>query len=363
MAAKKILYVINHADWFWSHRLPLALGAQKDGWQVHVAVPGGADDPRFAKYGFAAHNFEGRAFHAIGSIRTLARDLWPDLVHAVTLKTAFLTGLALGSDFKQVFTIAGLGFLFSDEGLKPKLLRLVTGPFLKRALRHAALVVQNPDDRKTLENHGFSRPGQCALIRGSGVDLAVFTPQPGLESDPPVVLMPTRLIREKGVSVFADAARILKHRGVQVRCVVAGGLDDDNPHALTASEMKKYCADGALEWPGKISDIPRALAECALVAYPSWYGEGIPKVLLEAAACGKAIITTDHPGCREAVRHGENGLLVPVKDAQALAGAIEELLNNPARRQMMGEQGRKRAEKEFDVNLIVEQTLKVYKKI
>ena len=359
--SKKILYIINHVDWFWSHRLPLAAAARKDGWDVHIAVPGGPRDARFKDYDFQVHDLEGRAFAMMGSIRSVVRAVKPDLVHAITIKMAFLTGLAAGRRTHRIFTIAGLGFLFSSSGIKPRLLRAVVKPFLKQALQGAAIIVQNPDDARTLVQAGLITDQDVRLIRGSGVDIKRFAPIKDLEASPPVVLMPTRLIREKGVAIFAQAAQILKasfkSKGLDVRCVIAGGLDDTNPHAITARDMQGLTADGALEWAGKIDDMARALNECALVAYPSWYGEGIPKVLLEAAACGKAIITTDHTGCREVVEHGVNGYLVPVQDAQALADAIEVILSNPDLRDGMGRKSRARAEREFNVDLIVRQTL------
>jgi glycosyltransferase involved in cell wall biosynthesis len=242
-------------------------------------------------------------------------------------------------------------------------LRFVIKPFLKHALNGAAIVAQNPDDIKTLCNEGLITDQAVRLIRGSGVDVTQFSPINGAEAHPPIVLMPTRLIREKGVSIFAEAARILKARGVDVRCVIAGALDHNNPHAITEKEINALTADGSLVWAGKMDDMPRALNEASLVAYPSWYGEGIPKVLLEAAACGKAIITTDHTGCREVVEHGVNGYLVPVRDAVALAESIEVLLSNPELRYGMGRKSRMRAEQEFNVTIIVRQTLDFYKKV
>jgi glycosyltransferase involved in cell wall biosynthesis len=176
----------------------------------------------------------------------------------------------------------------------------------------------------------------------------------------PVVLLPTRLIREKGVIVFIEAARILKARGVNAKFQIAGGMEGHNPNKISKEEMETLTADGATEWLGRVTDMPALYASAALIAYPSYYREGVPKVLLESAAMGKAIITTDHPGCREAVADNDNGLLVPVKDAQATADAIETLLKDPVRRKEMGARSRERAEKEFDVRLIVDQTLKVY---
>ena len=244
--------------------------------------------------------------------------------------------------------------------MKPKILRALIGQFLKTALKDARIIVQNPDDLRLLVERGFVQENQCVLIRGSGVDVDRFSPIENAESDPPIVLMPTRLVLEKGVAVFTEAARILKHKDIYARFVIAGGIDTRNPHALSLAEMRGFIASGNVEWMGKVDDMPELYAQATLIAYPSYYREGVPKVLLESAAMGKAIITTDHPGCREAVANDVNGILIPVKDAAKLAEAIEALLRDPVRRKALGDAGRQRAMTEFDARIIVEQTIKVY---
>lgn len=351
----KLLYVINHVDWFWSHRLPLAKAAQDAGYDVHVAVHG-ASDPRFAQHGFTSHELPEFPPAVSWRLCKLVRRLKPDLMHAITLKYSFLAGLATRhKPMRRIFTIAGLGYLFADEA---GLLRLMVMPLLKYALGNATIIVQNPDDRDILMKRGVIK--SATLIRGSGVDISNYTPTKNNEETPPIVLMPTRLLRDKGVMVFAEAANILKARGVNARFQIAGGMEGHNPATLTESDMKSISANGAVEWLGRVNDMPALYARATVIAYPSWYREGVPKVLLESVAMGKAIVTTDHPGCREAVTHNVNGLLVPVKDANATANAIEKLLNDPALRQTMGAAGRKKAEEEFDVRRVVEKTLVVY---
>ncbi len=372
-AKPKLLYVINHIDWFWSHRLPLARGAQEAGYDVHVAVTGAEGDKNLKKEGFTGHELPASdqgflpltMLKTIWAIHKLMHTEKPTLVHAITLKYAFLAGLAgrLNPDVKLVHTLAGLGYLFAGEGCKPKVLRTLIGPVLKLALKgkNTELIFQNPDDLALLLSRNFAREEQCTLIRGSGVDTEEFKPQPEPEElEAPVVVMPTRLVHDKGVAVFVEAARILKARGITAQCQIAGGVTTNNPLAISQAEMEEMVADGAAQWLGKVSDMPKLLAGATLIVYPSYYREGIPKVLLESAAMGKAIITTDHPGCREAVAHNDNGLLVPVKDAEATANAIEALLGDKEKRQSMGKKSRQRAEQEFDVRLIVEKTLQVY---
>ena len=374
MAGKKLLYTINHPDWFWSHRLPLALGARDNGYDVHVAMSEASSDVKLKDAGFTGHDLPSSEKSASPvmvlktalAIHKLLKEEQPDTVHAITLKYAFITGLAarFNPKVKAVHTIAGLGYLFSGNGLKPKILRFLIGPFLKFALKGKGyrIIFQNPDDMELMFRRRFVRKDQAHLIRGSGVDTAQFKPTGETPEDPPIVLMPTRLVRDKGIAVFVTAARLLRKKEAfrNVRFQIAGGISKNNPLAITEKEMNEIAENGTVEWLGKVDDMPALLAKSTLIAYPSYYREGVPKVLLEAAAMGKAIVTTNHTGCKEAVSHGYNGLLVPIKDAAATADAIEELLTDPERRKKMEESSRKKACEEFDVKLVVDKTLKVY---
>ena len=372
LMTKKLLYILAETEDFWVSRLPLAAAARDRGYEVHLAAPGAAGDKQLKKSGFTGHDLppaqSGLSFSAalrnILTIRSMLRALKPDIVHTITLKYSLLTGLAAGrsSETKLVYTIAGLGYLFSAEDMKARIMLGALLPFLKYVLRNpsAAVIFQNPDDMNTLVRKNFVREEKAFLVRGSGVDLQKFAPGGGEDSGPPVVLMPTRLVRDKGISVFIDMAKILEKRQIPARFQVAGGITDHNPLAITEEEMERMVADSPVEWLGKVSDMPALYQKAALIVYPSWYGEGIPRVLLEAAACGKAIVTTDHPGCREAVAHNDNGLLIPVKNAEAAADAVEFLLKNPDHRKKMSAAGRIRAEREFGISGVVEKILKLY---
>lgn len=360
-------------EWFWSHRLPLARGAQEEGWDVIVAATGASTDSKLAEMGFTGLELppSDQGFLPFAVLKIISRISQilarhrPDLMHAITIKYAFFAGLAarLHPRVACVFTIAGLGYLFSGEGFKPKILRLFVSPYLRAALRRkkAHVIFQNPDDRAIMISRGLVHESRTHLILGSGVDIAVFKAMPEPDDKEPLIVMPTRLVHDKGVAVFVEAARLLKKRAVPARCQIAGGVTAHNPLAISAEEMRAMTADGAAEWLGKVEDMPGLLQRATLIVYPSYYREGIPKVLLEAAATGRAIVTTDHPGCREAVAHHENGLLVPVKDPVATADAIHLLLQDREKRHAMAYRSRERAEKEFDVRLIVRQTLDVYR--
>ena len=374
MAARKLLFVINHIDWFWSHRLPLAKGAQALGWDVGVAVTGASSDPNLLPQNFKGYDLPASDQGYMPF--TLIRIIWrihrilkvekPDVVHAITLKYAFLTGLAarFHKNVKVIHTLAGLGYLFTGEGIKPKILRALIGPFLKLALkqRNAYLIFQNPDDMMLMTQRGFAHAERCTLIRGSGVDLSTFSFTPLPHNEAPIILMPTRLVHEKGIAVFIEAANIVKNQDIAARFQIAGGLSTSNPRAISRAEMEGLIAGTEVEWLGKVSDMASLYQSSTLICYPSYYGEGVPKVLLEAASTGRPIVTTDHPGCREAVRHGENGLLVPVKDAGATAKALISLLEDRKKLETMGQSSRKLAEDEYNVVSVVERTLEVYEK-
>ena len=375
MAQKKLLFVINHIDWFWSHRLPLAKGAQMQGYDVHVAVPGASNDKNLEPQHFTGHELPANGgsiglLQSIWAIHQIIKAEKPDILHAITLKSAFIAGLAARchKDVRVVHTLAGLGYLFSGEGLKPKVLRALIGPFLKLALKHdrAQLIFQNPDDMGLMIKRGFADENCCVLIRGSGVNLKdfPFTPLPNDDSTKggPIVLMPTRLVHEKGIAIFIEAANILAGKNIAARFQIAGGLSASNPRAISKEEMEGMIAGTQVEWLGKVDDMPALYKKASIICYPSYYGEGVPKVLLEAASIGRPIITADHAGCREAVNDGQSGLLVPVKDAQGTADAIETLLSDRAKMEEMGKKAHEIAAQDFDVESVVERTLKVYEK-
>lgn len=367
----KLLYILAETNDFWSSRLPLAFAAKEKGCEIHLAAPGAADDLVLREFGFHGHDLppaqNGFSIFAavknVFAIKKLLRELKPDIAHTFTLKYSLLTGLATccTKNTRHVFTIAGLGYLFSGSDFKSKILLCIAAPFLKYALRKAKTVTfQNSDDMQILTSQNFVRSENAVLIRGSGVDLQKFAPRGDAESDLPLILLPTRLIHDKGISVFIAMAEILKKRQIPARFQVAGGTTEHNPLAITKAEMERMVAGSNVEWIGRVDDMPALYASATLIVYPSWYREGIPRVLLEAAAMGKVIITTDHPGCRDAVIHNETGLLVPVKNAKETANAVEAILTNPALRKKMESAGRALAEQEFSVDKVVMRTMKVY---
>lgn len=368
-AQQKILYLFDQSDW--QSRMPVAEAARAEGYEVIVALIGPESAPAKAPEGFETAYIQtaqkmnvGALLKMVKRVRALITETQPHIVHTVTLKYAFITGLAATpfKDLKKVYTLAGLGYLFRSGEPKARVMRAILTPLLKRVLLapNAHLIFQNPDDLGLMIGKGFARQSRSTLIRGSGVDLKAFSETPLPDDDLPLVLMPTRLVHEKGVQIFVEAARLLKDRGVEARFEIAGGETKHNPKAITRAEMKIMTEDGTVKWLGRVEGMPALLAKASVIVYPSYYGEGIPRVLLESCAIGRPIITTDHPGCREAVTHHHNGFLVPIKDVRATADAIERLLNDKDMRINMGALSRDRAEREFDIQIIAQQTLKVY---
>lgn len=369
----KLLFIVN-VDWFFlTHRLPVALSAKRRGYEIHLAtgITDKFDDLK--RHGVILHPLpiERSGFSltselsAFLTIVKVLREVRPDMVHLVTIKPVILGGIAcrLLRIPSVVAAISGLGYVFVAQGIKASILRRVVSRLYRLALggRRTRVIFQNADDQALMCRIAGLSPKQVRLIRGSGVDLTAFTFSP-LPAGVPVVAMASRLLRDKGVGEFVAAARMLRQRGVQARFWLVGETDPGNPATVADAEIKAWRQEGAVECLGHRSDMAAVLAQTHLVVLPS-YREGLPKVLVEAAACGRAVITTDVPGCRDAIEPGATGLLVPPRNAKALAAAIEQLLGSPELLDKMGRAGRDLAEREFSIDKIVEAHLDIYQEL
>jgi glycosyltransferase involved in cell wall biosynthesis len=372
--SRTLIFVVN-ADWFFlSHRLTIALEAQRQGYQVHIAT--GLTDKldELQRHGLVVHPLAlDRSSAGLGNAWRTGVQLWqvfrtvrPDVVHLVTIKPVLLGGLVarLAGVPAVVVAVSGLGFVFIARGVKAAVRRWLVGALYRVALGHRNLKVifQNPDDRASLAKLAHLPASKVEMIRGSGVDLTQYNHTP-LPSGMSVVLMAARLLADKGVREFVQAARLLKQRGASARFCLVGTVDPANPTSLTDAELAQWASEGVVELWGHRSDMPQVLAAAQVVVLPSYYGEGLPKVLIEAAACGRAVVTTDHPGCRDAIDPGVTGVLVPVRNAASLADALEGLINIPARCQAMGNAGRALAESAFDVRQVVAAHLRIYQEL
>ena len=370
MSAPRLLYLVTEDWYFCSHRLPLAIAARSRGYDVTVAtrVQWHAEAIRGAglklvplHWSRHGHN-PFRELSALREIVGVYRRERPDIVHHVAVKPVLYGSIAarLTGTPAVVNAIAGLGYLESSNDLRARILgRIVqTGYHLLLDRPNSRLIVQNPDDLSTLVERGIIDAGRVALIRGSGVDISRFTPVPEPDGTPLVVL-PARLLRDKGVMEFVEAARTLRAEGIAARFALVGEPDPQHPAAISPVDLERWRAQRVVECWGWREDMVEVFQRCHLVCLPS-YREGLPKALLEAAACGRAIVTCDVPGCREVVRDGDNGLLVPPRDSASLGMALKRLLQDNALRLRMGQRSRECAVEEFSIERVIADTLGVY---
>lgn len=369
----KILYLVTEDWYFCSHRLPLAVAAREAGYDVTVVtqVTNHGDVIRESGLRLIPVPFARSARNPFGDLKTLRKichvyqDEQPDIVHHVAMKPIVYGSLAAAwcHVAHVVNAYTGLGYIFTSNSVSARLLRGVVTRVLRSLTnrRQGWSIVQNPDDQITLIAAGLLVEKRTVLIRGSGVDTQKFAPEQE-PVDPPVVVLASRMLWHKGVGEFVEAANRLHKEGVDARFVLVGDSDTENPMAIDPRILEHWRDTGIVEWWGRREEMPAVLNNAHVVCLPS-YREGLPKILLEAAACGKPLVATDVPGCREIVRDGDNGLLVPARDAAALTQALRSLIKDPALRRRMGRQGREMVEQHFSLHLVIDQTLDLYQRI
>ena len=362
-------------DWyFWSHRLPIARAALRNGYDVVVAtrVRTYGEKIRDERFQLIPLRLSRESyspfieFPAIRQLRRIYSSEHPDIVHQVGLKPILYGSIAaLGQKNLQVIdAFGGLGYLGASSSLKARSLRLAIWSayrFLLNRPNHHVLL-QNQEDKQLLITKLKVPTEKILIIGGSGVDLDLFRPAPE-PSGTPIVLLAARMLWNKGVGEFVEAAQLLHTRGATARFAVIGDTDLGSPSAIPRQQLLDWQSSGVVEWWGHQEEMPRIFKQASLVCLPSHGGEGVPKVLLEAAASGRPIVATDVPGCREIVRQDINGVLVSPRNHIALAAAIEQLLKDPARRMQMGSCGREIAVREFSQETVVQQTLDLYSEL
>lgn len=371
LVGRRILYVDNRIEYVRSHRGVWLRAAVDAGLEVHVATISPGDCAELGIEGVRCHSLlttgEGRGYLQAGArirnLRRLYRSLSPDIVHHITLRAvAFgsVAGCGLG-ERSFVNSVTGLGYLFSVDTRTMKVARNSLLSLLRWTGKRTrpVYVFQNPDDEMLFRSRGVVNGGSH-VIRGSGVELSVFQHTPESKGGIPVVVFPARMLWEKGVREFLDAARILKRAGEKARFALVGGLDADNPGGIGREQVEEWQNAGVIEWWGHQSDMARVFAMCHVVCLPSRYREGVPRALIEAASSGRPIVTTDMPGCREIVVDGKNGFLVPPGDAVRVAQAIRLLLRDPDLRERMGSIGRSMVERSFSAERVTANLLSIY---
>lgn len=371
---RRLLFVVN-VDWFFaSHRLPIAAALIDRGVEIHLAcgtTPGWPQ--RLQAAGLQVHELpftrRGRSpvelAGLVPRLRALQRRLRPDVVHNVSVKPVLLGSIAarLAGTPAVVNAISGFGHLLApgESGRLARTATLTAYRLALRAPRTTRVIFQNRAALEGFVARRLVRPDDAVLIRGMGVDPDRFHP-PEQEPDPPVVMLTARMIRSKGVEEFLQAAAQLRDRFPDVRFELVGGPDDGNPLAYRANELARRATDHGVHYLGASDDVAAAMQHSTIQVLPTHH-EGLPKSLLEAAATGRAIVTTDIPGCREVIDDHHNGRLVPVGDVDRLTDVLAELLTDPAQRDRLGAAARQRVEERFTVDRIVEQHLALYEEV
>jgi glycosyltransferase involved in cell wall biosynthesis len=375
MRAAKILFVVTEDWYFYSHRLPLAIAAAEAGHDVSVATRLAGSRKSISDTGIRTIPLRFMKRSSLNVFRELAsfvelflllRRERPDLIHLVALKPVIYGSLAasLAGISARVNALAGLGFVFSSKKNLARFLK----PILMRVFRfifndtHSKLILQNQDDFSLMTELVGVKYDRVCLIRGAGVNLDQYSPTklpPGV----PIIMLASRMLWDKGVGEFVNAAKALQGQNISARFVLIGDSDSENPTSISGRQLKKWNDSGVIEWWGYRSNMAKLLSQARVVCLPTYYGEGVPKVLIEAMACGRPIVTTDMPGCRDLVKSGRNGILVKPKDSVELAASLMTLILNKSVCQKMGIEGRKTVEKEFSLEHVIEETMAVYKEL
>ncbi|VAX19809.1 Lipid carrier : UDP-N-acetylgalactosaminyltransferase / Alpha-1,3-N-acetylgalactosamine transferase PglA; Putative glycosyltransferase, partial [hydrothermal vent metagenome] len=309
-----------------------------------------------------------REFLSLLEVIKLYKVEKPDIVHHVALKPVLYGAIAatLSRTPATINALAGLGHIFIAEGIRARLVRMVIKAALRLALRRksATTIFENPDDLNLFVKMGLVKEKKAILIKSVGVDTSLFAPptQEPSDDDVPIVLLSSRMLETKGIGDFVKAAQILKKRGANVRMVLVGSPDPHNPASIPLSQLEQWNEDGIIEYWGFKDDMVEILKSASIVVLPSFYGEGVPRSLMEAASAGKPIVTYDVPGCREIARNDINGFLVPLRDIDALAKAIFLLVDDSDLRKKMGQAGREIVKDEFSETLVNAKTMKLYYK-
>jgi glycosyltransferase involved in cell wall biosynthesis len=378
MNGRKVVLFAN-TDWYlYNFRLSLAQKLRQDGYEVVLLSPPGEFGPKLQALGFSWHAMPMNR-RSLNPLRELGVLAWlvrflqrekPDLVHGFTIKSAVYGSLAskLAGVPARINAVAGMGYVFTSRDLKARVLRPVVRQLMRSALngRRNALILQNPDDVAVFKRARIVDDRSIRLIKGSGVNCSRFSARQETDEEtraPLRVVLAARLLWDKGIAEYVEAARALRSENRSVKFLLAGSPDDGNPASVSRELVEGWVNDGLLTWLGHVSDMPKLLSEVDVVVLPS-YREGLPKTLIEAAACALPLITTDAPGCREVVScSGEDGLLVPVRDSAALADAIRRLDDDRKLCRRLGLAAREKALSEFDESIVISKTLRVYSEL
>lgn len=371
----KLMFLVTEDWYFWAHRLPQARAARDAGFQVSVATRVDTHADLIRGEGFTLHPLSWRrgsvnpfaAFAAIRELERLYRRERPSIVHHVSQKPILIGSIAArrAKVTRIVNALTGLGFLFAASTLKARILRAVLVPVLRNIASRPSVrfLVENPDDGATLQRLGVVPDHRMLLIKGSGVDVGHYDILPEPNPEPVVIACAARMLRIKGVGDVVAAFRILRARGSTARLILAGASDAENPAAISGSELAAWGAEPGIEWTGHVADIRQVWSRAHIAVLASLGGEGIPMTLMEAAACGRPLVATDVPGCREIVVPNVTGLLVPPANPERLAGALERMVADVELRRRCGLAARARVVGGLDAATVGRETVAVYREL
>ena len=372
----RILYVVNDCWFFKSHRLPLAQAAVASAYEVHLTASPDHTTNDIEAEGVYFHPWKisPRSLNPIVelvsffSLFATIRKTKPDLLHLVTIKSVLYGGIIAKwlSVSSVVFAISGRGYIFSSKDREQSILKKLASSIYDYVLSHknSVIVVQNKNDYDFFIENKLAKEDSTILIPGSGVDLNLFRDNNSrTNTKSPVILFASRMLWDKGVREFVDASKIINKDRIVAEFKLAGPVDTANPRAVSRQWLENLPTEMGIEWIGPQEVMQELISSSAFVVLPTTYGEGVPKILLEAAASARAIITTNWPGCRDVVTHDYNGLLVEPNDTSALVQSIKFMLENPDRCKQFGLNGRKIAEKRFSIQQVVETTMNLYREL
>lgn len=367
---RKLILVINEDCFFLSHRTRIAERAIMDGWDVSLVAKDTGYREKIEKMGVKFINLPVNPtgmnlredFKTLRFLHNIIKNNSDAIIHFVGLKNMLWGGLAsrVSKTKGIVYAVSGLGTLFGEN--RNKLVSNVVQRLLRIGLskRNAAIIFQNRDDEKLFLDSDITKRQKVYYIKGSGVNLQEFHTA-SLSSEKPLkIIFTARMLREKGVEDLIKAAELLRHdyEG-EIEFLLCGGLSS-NPSALTSEDMQELTDGSYIKWLGHRKDISELLRQSGIMCYPSFYREGVPKSLIEALATGLPIVTTDSVGCRDTVKDGENGILVPTHNPAAIADALKTLIENPVLRRKMGKESRRIAERDYDVENVASVHLQIY---
>lgn len=368
------LFIVVNVDWFFlSHRLPVALAAMEAGWDVTIVTADTGKLKDIEAKGLKVINlpmsrsgmniFE--ELNSLNFLRKLYKRERPDVVHHVGMKTILWGTLAAKCSKVNgvVNAISGLGGFFAEDnkGILSKVMPIVLK--FSHARKNLLCIFQNDDDWGLYVKHGIIKHEQGRFIKGSGVSLEDFCYTPEPKEGKLKVILTARMIVEKGIFLLTEAAeRLRKKYGEKAEFLLIGGLDD-HPGAITKEQLDAVCDGKYIQWLGYRTDVKELLQSSNIVAFPSYYMEGLPKSLIEADAIGRPVITCNSVGCKETVIDGYNGYLIPTNDVDALVDKLDILLGDAKLRQEMGKNSRKYAEENFSIDVVIERHLKIYEEL